>query len=242
MHWLVYFLASLPAAAVGLVCGGFVASKCVRWYRISSFEGGSGYFVVFMALLGAAAGLITGLVTAGVMKPDGAAAHWGMAGTAAGAVLVIAAFILMSCRLMADIPPRLGGRELLLEVEIKLPAGMKPPPAGDTKDHTLTLHSVAGRTVRKSKSGQWLPELARLEDGRWIVPGSAHLFTERGNRSLSVRLHAEDVIGYLIRLPARPGRKYLEWSEWGPRPRPPHPPWPESKPSYRFRIQPVPES
>jgi hypothetical protein len=242
MHWLLCFLASLPAAAVALVCGGFTGSKCVRWYRISSFEGGAGYFVVFMALLGAVVGLVTGLVTAAILKPEGMAAYWEMAGVAAVAVLVITAFIVMACRLMADVPPRLGGRELLLEVEIKLPAGMKPPPADDSEAHALTLHSVAGRTVRKSMTGQWLPELARLEDGRWIVPCSAPLFTERGHRSLSVRLHGEDVIGYLIPLPARPGRAFLAWSEWGPRPRSPHPPWPETKPCYRFRIQPVPEA
>jgi len=242
MPWLLYFLASLPAAATGLMCGGFAGARCVRWYRISSFEGGSGYFVVFMALLGAAAGLLTGLVTAGLMKPEGAAAHWATAGLAAAALLAVAAVIVAGCRLLADIPPQLDGRELRLGVEIKLPAGMAPPPAGERSDCELTLHSVVRRTARKSQSGKWLPEQARQEDGRWIVPGSAFLFTGRGQRSLSVRLHGEHVIGYLIPLPARPGRKFLEWSEWGPRPRPPQPPWPETKPCYRFRIQPVKES
>jgi hypothetical protein len=243
MHWLLYFLASLPAAATGLVCGGFIGTKCVRWYRISSFEGGSGYFVIFMALLGSVAGLVIGLVTAGIMKPEGAAAHWGMAGLAAGAVLSVTAVIVMVCRLRAaDVPPRLDGRELMLVAEIKLPAGMAPPTAGESTDRELTLHSVVRRTARQSQSGKWLPEQARQEDGRWIVPGSAFLFTGRGQRSLSVRLHGENLIGYLVPLPARPGRKFLEWSEWGPRPRPPHPPWPESKPCYRFRIQPVAQS
>jgi hypothetical protein len=242
MHWLLYFLVSLPAAATGLVCGGFIGTKCVRWYRISSFEGGSGYFVILMALLGAVVGLVAGLVTAGSMKPESAAAHWGMAGLAVAVMLAITAATLTMCRLLADVPPRLDGRELMLVAEIKLPAGMAPPTAGESTDCELTLHSVVRRTARQSQSGKWLPEQARQEDGRWIVPGCAYLFTQRGHRSLSVRLHGEYVIGYLIPLPARPGRKFLDCSEWGPRPRPPHPPWPDTKPCYRFCIQPVAES
>lgn len=39
MHWFLYILLALPVAALGLLCGGYLGEQCVRWYRISGFEG-----------------------------------------------------------------------------------------------------------------------------------------------------------------------------------------------------------
>ena len=61
MSWLATIFVALLTAAVGLVLGGYLASLAVGWYRVSSFEGGAGYFVVGFALLGAVVGLLLGL-------------------------------------------------------------------------------------------------------------------------------------------------------------------------------------
>ena len=50
MSWLASIVVSLLTAAVGLMLGGYLASLAVGWYRVSSFEGASGYFVVAFAL------------------------------------------------------------------------------------------------------------------------------------------------------------------------------------------------
>lgn len=41
---------------------GTVAGLAVDWYNVSSFEGGAGFFVVGMALVGLIAGFLIGLV------------------------------------------------------------------------------------------------------------------------------------------------------------------------------------
>ena len=51
MHWLAIIFFGLLTGLIGAVYGGFIANLSVTWLRISSFEGGSGYFVVFMILL-----------------------------------------------------------------------------------------------------------------------------------------------------------------------------------------------
>ena len=73
------WLATLATAVLGAVLGGAgtfgLAFLWVNWYRISAFEGGSGYFVVIMSLLGTVAGFVVGAITSRVvvaMKPDGA--------------------------------------------------------------------------------------------------------------------------------------------------------------------------
>jgi len=43
--------------------------------------------------------------------------------------------------------------------------------------------------------------------------------------------------GFLITLPARPGKKYEQWSDWFPDPPPGRPQWPDTEPSCRYRVQ-----
>jgi len=46
MSWLTSLGIAVLTSLVAMFAAGFVAELSVRWYRISSFEGGSGYFVV----------------------------------------------------------------------------------------------------------------------------------------------------------------------------------------------------
>lgn len=236
MNWIISILLSLPLVGLGLTCGYYIGDQCVRWYRISSFEGGSGYFVVGLALLGGVIGLTAGLVVPGIVGPQNAAAHARSFGIAAGVVLGLAAIALGLCRVGADLPPTMDGLPLTLEVEIKLPVGADSP-VGMVEGSSLELHSVVNAVARKSENGSLSPEQARLEDGRWIVPGSVSLFTKRGKRSIAYSLGGEEAVGFLIPIPGRPGRSFLEWSEWGPRPPASYPAWPDTKASYRFRVR-----
>ena len=54
MSWSTSVVVGLLSAVVGAVAAGFVATLAVDWYQVTSREGASGYFIVFMALIGAA--------------------------------------------------------------------------------------------------------------------------------------------------------------------------------------------
>lgn len=62
MSWPLSIFVGLLTGALGLLSAGIVANACATWYRMSNFEGASGYFVVGMALLGGIAGVIAGIV------------------------------------------------------------------------------------------------------------------------------------------------------------------------------------
>jgi hypothetical protein len=239
MSWPISIVVAFLSGAAGLLAGGLIMNACVRWYRVSGFEGASGYAVFAVALGGGVLGAIIGLVTARMLTSPGMTGFLKGVGVSWGIVLALAAIAAGIAWALADIPPTLDGKELMLEVELKLPVDVTTSPAQGEGESFLTLASVVSHTQRSSRRGELRPADARLDAGRWVVPGSVHLFTMRGRRSLGIQLNGEEVLGFHVPLPARPGQQYTEWSEWGPRPRAGNPPWPDSKPCFRFRVQPI---
>jgi hypothetical protein len=129
MSWIASVLVALLAAAIGLVLAGFIASGAVSWYRISSFEGGAGYFVVGMALLGAIAGFVIGLVSSRFVAASAQPGAWYAIGWSQLILIGIAAIIAGIARLSADVAPKLNGEALLLMVELQWPATQTTSPA-----------------------------------------------------------------------------------------------------------------
>jgi len=228
---------ALLTGGLGLILAGLVALGCIDWYHISGFEGKSGYFMVAMALLGGIAGCVLGFA---ISRAIGAAS-WleflkGL-GISWGVVVLVTGTAAGIAWLLADIPPKIDGQYLELEVEIKLPTGQTNLPAATEGKPSFTLGSVVRHVQRASTEGELKLAQARLENGRWIVPASADVFTTRGLRSISARLGDKMLAGFIIPLPPRPGRRFETWSDWGPRTRRGNPPWPDTNPSYRFRVQ-----
>jgi hypothetical protein len=236
MSWLSSLVVGMLTGALGVGCAGLVANACVSWYRISSFEGKSGYFVVGMALLGGIAGFVAGVVTARIVAAGANPGFLKGLGISLAVVLAVAGTAAALARLLADVPPEIDGRQLELAVEFRLPAGeIDPPPAAD--DTYMSLGTSSGGTVRRSERGSLDLAAARHEDGRWIVPGRAFVFTGRGQRIVDLVVSGETRAGFIVPLPGRPDGRFAQWSQWLPQPGPGSPPWPESKVSYRFRVE-----
>jgi hypothetical protein len=236
MNWIQSLFIAVLTGGLGLFAAGFVGAAYVNWYRVSSFEGLSGYVMAGIALLGGLVGLIVAgviyrLVAAGVVQGFFAALGW-----SCGIVLSLAGVSALILWLLADIPPKIDGQNLELQVEIKLPVGETNSPADATGEATLTLGSVVNHVQRKSEDGELKIREARLEQGRWIIPGSVPIFTTRGLRSIDAKIGGKSVGGFIIPLPARPGKQFEQWSDWMPRQYKGNTPWPETMSSYRFRI------
>ena len=107
MRWYTWVLAPLLTAFFGLFAAGTLAALLLDWYNVSSFEGGSGFFVVFIALFGWIAGLVVGLIAAIVVARRTAPGFLKAVGYGWGASLLIVLVIGAGARLLADIPPEL---------------------------------------------------------------------------------------------------------------------------------------
>jgi hypothetical protein len=181
-------------------------------------------------------GFFLGLAVAGIVAGSVAPWFWKAFGISWGIVLAISSIATCVCWLLADIPPKIDGQELSLEIELRLPVGQTNLPAMDSGETYLEVGSVVRHVQRKSKRGELDIAKARLEEGRWVIPGAVHLFTMRGLRSADFMIGGESC-GFIIPLPARPGKKFEQWSNWFPDPPPNRAPWPDTKPSCRFRVQ-----
>jgi hypothetical protein len=237
MSWIASVFIAVLTGTLALFVAGFIGALSMRWYHVSNFEGGSAYGTMAIAIMGGMAGFFLGLV---ISRFGGGASTPGFfkgLGWSWGAVLIIGAVSTAISFLLADIPPKIDGKYLDLEVEVKLAAGDTNFTPGITTNISLFLGSVVNHVQRKSEKGEVNIEEARRENGRWVIPGNVGIFTMRGKRSIALNFEEKNVAGFLVPLPARPGKKYEEWSDWGPRPK--EGTWPETNPSYRFRVRPV---
>jgi len=240
MSWPISTAVGVLTAIAGAVLSGYVANLAVGWYRVSSREGGSAYFVILLGLVGLIAGLLVGIVTAR-MGASGAASGGGSFLRALGlslGILCMSAMVIGGLsRFLAHVPPTLDGDSLYLSVEIRYPATQTNSPATEPGQSTLELGAlVGGQRYRRSEEGPLRKEDARREDGRWIVPGAVPLFTERGGRLLTFKFGPTNEESFLVPLPRRPGREFTEWSPWLPRERKDGKA-PLSPSTYRFRVQ-----
>jgi hypothetical protein len=237
MSWFASIGIAVLAGGMALLLAGGIANACVGWYRITSREGASGYFVVMIALLGGVAGAVLGLVVARVVASGSEPGFATGLLLATALIAALAGLAALACRLLADIPPRLGGRELQLEVELRLPSDEPRAPADFTGAAKLELASISGGRQRRAREGRLDLGAARLDEGRWVVPGAVDLFTRRGLRALDIELDGRRREGFLLPLPARPGPRHEIWSDWLPRCAQDGGPWPADRLAYRFRLR-----
>lgn len=215
MSWPASLTIGALTAIVAGVLAGIVANLCAEWYRISSFEGASGYFVVGMALVGAIVGALLGVTLSRILSDatflKALVASLAVVSVVIGAVGGVA-------RLQADVPPTLDGHRLVLAIELRWPPGRRPAEVHDSVDWLVRLSALRGNVARVSEEGPLWREDARLEGEQWIVPGAVDIFTGRGARVISFEPESLVGTGFAVPLPGSPGRAHRAWSAWLPAP------------------------
>jgi hypothetical protein len=239
MSWINSIFIGLLTAVVGCLGAGFVASLCVRWYRISSFEGAAGYYVIFIALLGGIVGLIGGIICSRFAPVTGGWIFLKGLGISAGSMAGLLLLVMAICRLAADLPPEIDGQSLELAVEIRCPEGLTLPLATDESGAFAGVDLPGGR--RQPTEKIQLDE-AKQVDGRWIVPVTVPLETSVSRKFLRAYLNKENDAFFALPLRSHPNARDLEWSKWieaGWNANQPEPAK-EKKFSFRFRVRIVP--
>lgn len=221
MSWLLTFATALLSAIAGGAGMFAIASAGVKWYRISSFEGGSGYYVMFLMLLGVIGGFLAGLIAARLGY-----SHWShdwYAQLVSGVATVLALLTLtLACfYLGADHVPEQGGRGLVVAWEVRLPAPDEADPfsptgnPADWPESQLRLQLVSVRNHKPMGSGEATFDRPafRKEDNQWVLPARVPLFTSKGEFCVNLTLGGRDD-GFWPRLSAFPADTDFQWTPW----------------------------
>jgi hypothetical protein len=235
MSWVRSIGVALLTGMVALFGAGTLASLIVEWHDISSFEGGAGFFVVGMALLGGCAGFVVGLIVARVVVRERKRPFLTGVGASCATVASILALAAGVSWLLADIPPQIDGEELFMLAEIRWPESGATAPASIAGVPYLRLGALRGSTVRRLEHGALFVEDARQESGRWIVPGAVPIFTSRGGRLLDFGSDGRSIAAFEVPLPRYPWELHRQWSAWLPTQRAGEPARADQF-TYRFKV------
>lgn len=211
MGWLLSLSSAVVAAIAGCALAFYIGDKCVTWYRISSFEGGSGYAVVFMAFGGLLAGFLVGL---GIAKSFGTGFLHGT-GLALAAVAAISGVVYLLARLGGDVPPELSGDSLHLQVEMRMAPGWQPSHLAQAGQNYCLLTALgAGNQRRRPRYGTVDFKTATQQDGRWIVPCQIPIHSNRSPLLVGLQLGKKTDLEFVSPLPAQPTAANEQWTPW----------------------------
>lgn len=221
MSWLLTFATAILSALVGGAGMFGIASAGVKWYRVSSFEGGSGYYVVFLGLFGVIGGFVAGLIAARLGYAQWSHAWYAQLASGVGTVLALLTITLVFFYFGADHVPEKGGRGLVVAWEVRLPAPDDAAPfapkgnPADWPESELRLQLVSIRNHKPTGSGEAKFDRAafRQEENQWILPARVPLFTSKGEFCVNLTLGGRDD-GFWPRLTAFPSDADFVWSPW----------------------------
>jgi hypothetical protein len=177
MTYLLALLVAVVGAALGFAVGAAAAAALAPLLGITSFEGASGYFAVFIGgPLGGLVGLVLGAWLVLRRAGLGGAAVAGRIGLVFGGVVLLSAAGLGAFWLMRPLVNANGPAPRLV-FEIRLPPGVAAPPSRDV--------------VELQTSKNTMPAVlsdGRREDGREVLAGSVELYYRTWGRLLVLRL------------------------------------------------------
>lgn len=221
MSWVVTFLCAVLGAAIGGTGMLGIASLSVQWYRISSFEGKSGYHIFFLTIFGVVGGFLVGAVSARVGFAYVGEAWYVQLGSSAVGVVATLGVVLAFSYLGADFEPDEDPRGLTVVWEVRLPAmdgsnafATKTPPAEwPDKELRLQLVNVRNGKVRRAKDAAFDRAAFRLENGQWILTARVPLFAAKGEFCVNLTTGGRDD-GFWPHLPLVVFEHDLSWRDW----------------------------
>ena len=178
-----------------------------------NMEGGRGMFVVFVcAPLGILTGLVIGIVSSILVRRQGPAGFFVAQGWSLLIVCGVAGLLAGVPYLLSDKPPRIDGKRLELQFELRAPATFKIREQPDGYSIQVSLY-----TDNRQDQYAFIDWNAITRDaGHATVPGHVPLLTHSKTRSLLASVGNESVASQFIdlKIPPAPRKEDEAWSDW----------------------------
>jgi hypothetical protein len=214
MRFLRAFAIGVITAVVGCLLAFFVGDYLTRLAHVPEMEGQRGMTVVFLcAPLGILVGLVIGIISAILVRRQGLAGFLIAQGWSLLIVCGVAGLLIGVPYLLSDKPPRIDGKRLELQFELRAPATFKIPDQPDGYGIRVSLYT----DNRQSRFAfiDWNSITKNAE--HVIIPGNVPLLTHSKSRSLLASIGNEPGASQFIdlkTLPAAPRKENETWSDW----------------------------
>jgi MFS family permease len=214
MRFLRAFAIGVITAVVGMFLAIFASDYLTRLYHVSDMEGQRGMAVIFLfAPLGLIVGFLIGVIAALSTRWGG---FVGFIKTQALSILIVIAIggaVSGLLWLGADKPPKIDGKELVLEFELKIPPTIQIPQ--EVNDYTI--HASLYADNKENRVASIDVKSITKQDGYVIISGTVALMSHSANRSLFASIGNEPGASQFIdlkTLPAAPRKENETWSDW----------------------------
>jgi hypothetical protein len=214
MRFLRAFAIGVITAVVGCLLAFFVGDYLTRLAHVPEMEGQRGMTVVFLcAPLGILVGLVIGIVSAILVRRQGLAGFLIAQGWSLLILCGVAGLLIGVPYLLSDKPPRIDGKRLELQFELRAPAAFKIPDQPDGYSIRVSLYL----DDRQSQFAfiDWNSITKNAE--HVTIPGNVPLLTHSKSRSLLASIGNEPGASQFIdlrNLPAAPRKENETWSDW----------------------------
>ena len=213
MRFLRAFFIALFTALVGCFLAFFVGDYLTRLAHVPEMEGQRGMTIVFLcAPLGILAGLIIGIVSAIIVRRQGLAGFLIAQGWSLLIVCGIGGLLVGVPYLLSDKPPRIDGKRLELQFELRAPATFKIPDQPNGYSIRVSLY-----TENRQSLFAFIDWSSITKDSEHVtIPGKLPILTHSKSRSLLASIGDEPVAAQFIELkiPPTPRKEDETWSDW----------------------------
>jgi hypothetical protein len=204
---------ALLTAFVGCVLAFFVGDYLTRLAHVPEMEGQRGMTVVFLcAPLGILTGLVIGIISAIVVRRQGLAGFLIAQGWSLLIVCGLAGLLVGIPYLLSDKPPRIDGKRLELQFELRAPARFKIPDQPDGYSIQVSLY-----TDNRQSRFAFIDWSAITRNAEHItIPGNVPLLTHSKTRSFLASIGNEPGASQFVELkiPPAPRKQGETWSAW----------------------------
>ena len=204
---------ALLTAFVGCLLAFFVGDYLTSLAHVPEMEGQRGMTILFLCLpLGILAGLVIGIISSIVVRREGVAGFFVAQGWSLLIACGLAGVLAGVPYLLSDKPPRIDGKRLELQFELRAPATFKIPDQPDGYNIRVALY-----TDNRQSQYAFIDWNGITKDTEHAtVPGHVPLLTHTKNRSFLASIGNEPVASQFIelRIPPAPGKEDETWSDW----------------------------
>jgi MFS family permease len=205
---------ALLTAFAGSILAILIGDYLTRLAHVPEMEGQRAMTIFFLYVpLGILTGLVIGVFISILVRRQGPAGFLIAQGWSLLIVCIIAGLLGGVPYLLSDKPPRIDGKRLELEFELRAPPTLKIPAQPDGYSIQVSLY-----TDNRQSRFAFIDWKAITKDAEHLtIPGTVPLLTHSKSRSLLASIGNEAAASQFIELktlPPAPRKADQEWSEW----------------------------